>query len=159
MLPSASSCAVPADALALCGVDYLVVGPKVLATLKDSQTLQVGPMLHMRLVTCMPPWIRPACMARFMRPAEECLSKPVPAAAALGYSRGQCAVRKSAGAGVAVLALTYTSADVNLTIGGQPQSCSPEVAATENSAYAHPSACMLAESAEVLCWCRVTMMA
>ncbi len=30
-----------ADALALCGVDYLVVGPKVLATLKDSQTLQV----------------------------------------------------------------------------------------------------------------------
>ncbi|CAL5225633.1 g8489 [Coccomyxa viridis] len=30
----------PADALALCGVDYLVVGPKVLATLKDSQTLQ-----------------------------------------------------------------------------------------------------------------------
>ena len=30
-----------ADALALCGVDYLVVGPKVLATLKESQTLQV----------------------------------------------------------------------------------------------------------------------
>ena len=30
-----------ADALALCGVDYLVVGPKVLATLKDSPTLQV----------------------------------------------------------------------------------------------------------------------
>ena len=33
--------AVDADALALCGVDYLVVGPKVLAILKDSQTLQV----------------------------------------------------------------------------------------------------------------------
>ena len=31
-----------ADALALCGVDYLVVGPKVLATLKESQTLQVS---------------------------------------------------------------------------------------------------------------------
>ena len=40
-----SSRAVPADALALCGVDYLVVGPKVLATLKDSQTLQVCPLL------------------------------------------------------------------------------------------------------------------
>lgn len=30
------------DALALCGVDYLVVGPRVLATLKESQTLQVS---------------------------------------------------------------------------------------------------------------------
>lgn len=35
-----------ADALALCGVDYLVVGPKVLATLKDSQTLQVRSQGH-----------------------------------------------------------------------------------------------------------------
>lgn len=49
MLPSALHCVgsgcvvtelVIADALALAGVDYLVVGPKVLATLSETPTLQ-----------------------------------------------------------------------------------------------------------------------
>ena len=43
LLPRVHAVLSPADALALCGVDYLVVGPKVLATLKESQTLQVEP--------------------------------------------------------------------------------------------------------------------
>ena len=91
-----------------------MVGPKVLASLKDSQTLQVCPMRHMHATLYAVSTQGPHEMAiSCSQPGTAYLS--LSQSRLLGYRNCQCAIRNSAGPGAAVVLLVYTDGLMSLS--------------------------------------------